>query len=321
MAPIVYAGTSGQGAWYSTDLGETWKRPLRGWAGMYLESRVWALAAHPQEPRFVYAGTETGIYRWDVNERLWTHLPSPMDTMQVWSLTMHPKNPAVLYAGTRPAALFRSSDAGRTWDRIGVEFSPTCEFIFHPRVTTLFFDPTDERTLWAGAEIDGVRRSTDSGRTWQTCNNGLPTLDIHGMAVVQNGSKAVFATTNEGLFRSEDNGASWRHLRLNSTWQYTRTIWPRADGKGTVFLTNGDGPPGSTGRLWRSRDYGATWEDAGLPPVLNSTPWCIATNAADPNLIFVCSNLGQFFRSTDGGETWRKLARELGEVRALMWTA
>jgi len=163
MAPIVYAGTSGQGAWYSTDLGETWKRPLRGWAGMYLESRVWALAAHPQEPRFVYAGTETGIYRWDVNERLWTHLPSPMDTMQVWSLTMHPKNPAVLYAGTRPAALFRSSDAGRTWDRIGVEFSPTCEFIFHPRVTTLFFDPTDERTLWAGAEIDGVRRSTEDG--------------------------------------------------------------------------------------------------------------------------------------------------------------
>ena len=94
---------------------------------------------------------------------------------------------------------------------------------------------------------------------------------------------------------------------------------PRADHNGTLFLTNGDGPPGSTGKLQRSRDYGRTWQDAGLPGELNSTPWCISTHPADPRLIFVCSNLGQLFRSRDGGESWTRLKREFGEIRALMW--
>jgi photosystem II stability/assembly factor-like uncharacterized protein len=94
---------------------------------------------------------------------------------------------------------------------------------------------------------------------------------------------------------------------------------PRADGDATVFLTNGNGPPGSTGRLLMSRDHGRHWRDANLPGELNSTPWTVTTNPADPKLVFVCSNLGQIFRSTDGGETWTRLKRELGEVRSAVW--
>ena len=94
---------------------------------------------------------------------------------------------------------------------------------------------------------------------------------------------------------------------------------PRADGDATVFLTNGNGPPGSTGRLLRSTDHGALWQDAKLPGELNSTPWTVATHPSNPKLIFVCSNLGQLFRSTDGGETWTKLPREFGEVRSTIW--
>ena len=59
--------------------------------------------------------------------------------------------------------------------------------------------------------------------------------------------------------------------------------------------------------------------DAGLPGELNSTPWTVATNPSDPRLIFVCSNLGQIFRSSDGGESWTRLKREFGEVRATIW--
>jgi photosystem II stability/assembly factor-like uncharacterized protein len=94
---------------------------------------------------------------------------------------------------------------------------------------------------------------------------------------------------------------------------------PARDGR--MLLTNGDGPPGSTGRLLRSRDWGASWEDAGLPGEVNSTPWCIASSPADPSLLFVATNLGQLFRSTDGGESWVKLRRELGEIRALLLRA
>ena len=68
-----------------------------------------------------------------------------------------------------------------------------------------------------------------------------------------------------------------------------------------------------------SRDYGNTWEERPLPGALNSTPWCVATHAADPLRVYVCTNLGQLFCSTDGGETFARLPHEFGEVRALHW--
>ena len=77
---------------------------------------------------------------------------------------------------------------------------------------------------------------------------------------------------------------------LPSPWPYTRSVVPRADGAGVVFLTNGNGPPGNDGFLLRSRDYGKTWENAKLPGPIESTVWCVATNAADPMLIFACTN-------------------------------
>ena len=66
-------------------------------------------------------------------------------------------------------------------------------------------------------------------------------------------------------------------------------------------------------------DHGKTWEDARLPTPVNSTVWWVAANAADPMLLFCCTNLGQMFRSTDGGETWVKLKREFGEIRTMLW--
>jgi hypothetical protein len=45
----------------------------------------------------------------------------------------------------------------------------------------------------------------------------------------------------------------------------------------------------------------------------------MAMNAADPMLLFCCTNLGQMFRSKDGGETWEKLRREFGEISTMLW--
>ncbi len=141
--------------------------------------------------------------------------------------------------------------------------------------------------------------------------------DIHGLAVVQHDNATVFATTNKGLHRSDDGGLHWTFQPLESPWQYTRCIAARADGDGMLFLTNGNGPPGSTGRLLRSVDYGASWQDVGLPGSLNSTPWCVASHVSDPEVVFSVTNLGQLFRSLDGGLTWAKLPREFGEVRSM----
>jgi photosystem II stability/assembly factor-like uncharacterized protein len=309
-------GTAGTSVWFSRDLGESWERPYSE-SGLYLESRVWALAPHPARPGEVLAGTDSGVYRWQEVERRWTHLPSPFDADCTWALARHPSDPDIIVAGTHPAALWRSDDGGASWRRLGVALAERCIFVGRPRVTQVLFDPADAHTLWAGVEIDAVHRSRDGGTTWDRLDRGLLSGDIHGLAVVRNGATTVFATTNKGLHRSDDGGESWHFQALDSPWQYTRSIVARADGDATLFLTNGNGPPGSTGRLLRSLDHGASWEDAGLPGELNSTPWCVASHPADPRVVFTVTNLGQLFRSLDGGLSWTKLAREFGEVRSL----
>jgi len=85
---------------------------------------------------------------------------------------------------------------------------------------------------------------------------------VHGLAVVRlpGGGKALLATTNRGLHRSEDNGETWVLQELPSPWPYTRSVMPRADNSGVVFVTNGNGPPGNDGFLLRSRD---SWQELG----------------------------------------------------------
>ncbi len=316
----VYAGTAGHSMWFSEDAGASWVHP-NSHSGLYLEARVWTIATHPATPDRLYVGTDMGVFRWDERTARFSLLPSPLQ--DVWALIQHPAHPERLYAGTRPAALYRSDDAGATWRKLEVpglaQFSPVN--MGPTRVTQLLVDPVDGRTLWACVEIGGIFRSDDDGETWVACSTGLVSDDVHGIAAIRSpdGSKRVFATTNRGLNVSDDNGAHWTFQRLDSPWQYTRAIVPSASGDGTLYLANGNGPPGNDGRLLCSRDSGSTWQDLGLPAGVNSTPWCIATNPADPRLLIVCTNLGQVFRSDDAGAHWERLAHEFGELRALAW--
>ena len=314
MDTHVYAGTIGWGVWGSDDLGQTWYRAFRG---IYAECRIWSMSSHPDEPDVVWAGSDRGVLRQGPDGRA-EIVPSPADDMCIWAFAQSPKNPHVLLIGTHPGAVFRSDDSGATWRELPIGLVEEC-LIGRPRITRIRFDPFDDDTIWASAEIDAVHRSADGGETWERLENGFDFPDIHDIAIVgENGARRLLAATARGLYKSTDEGASWHFQALDSPWQYTRGMKPRADFDGTVFLCNGDGPPGSEGTLWRSRDWGETWEDANLPPT-NSTPWMVATNEADPDLLFVCTNLGQMYRSDDGGEAWAKLPREFGEIRTMLW--
>src|SRR5262249_45745285 len=154
------------------------------------------------------------------------------------------------------------------------------------RITQIFIEPDNADRIWVGVEIDGLWYSGDGGKSWERFDNGFISADIHGMTVVKNGSTSILAATNQGLHGSRDRGASWTFQKLDSPWQYTRTVAARLDDSGVLFLTNGDGPPGTIGRLLRSRDHGKTWQDCGLPGEVQSTVYPIAMHPSDPMLIF-----------------------------------
>jgi photosystem II stability/assembly factor-like uncharacterized protein len=316
----VYAGTAGHSAWFSNDLGATWVHP-NSHSGMYLEARVWAFSSHPRNPDILYAGTDMGLFRWDERTTRWTHLPSPMT--DIWALVQDPDDADVIFAGTRPAGFYRSRDAGLTWEHLSApgiqQFS---EINMGPtRVTQMLFDPVDHDTIWAVVEIGGVYRSSDRGNTWELKTEGLVSADMHGIAIIHDsaGHKILYATTNRGLHRSTNNGETWSFITLDSPWQYVRGIVVRPDSDAVLFLTNGNGPPGSTGTLWRSKDYGLTWHALELPGLLNSTPWSVVTHPHDPMLLWTYTNLGQVYRSHDGGDHWVRLPHEFGELRAMHW--
>jgi hypothetical protein len=68
-----------------------------------------------------------------------------------------------------------------------------------------------------------------------------------------------------------------------------------------------------------SDDVGKSWQERVLPADLNSTVWCLGMNAANPQLIYVVTGLGQLFISQDGGDNWQRIKREFGSVRGLHW--
>ena len=276
---------------------------------------------HPDRPGTFLAGTDQGLYRWNPGAERFDYLPSPLDSLQILQLAQAPHDPDFILAGTRPAAIFRSTDGGSSWTRLWLGNATECHFINTPRVTSIHFDPLERDTIWATIEIDAIWRSRDRGETWERLGQGLLTDDVHNLVFVdESGPRRILVSTEEGLHRSDDEGRTWKPVPVpQAPWPYFRVMVARPDRSGVLFLSVGDRPSGEKGLLLRSRDWGETWEDAGLPQPVNSTIWWIGVNRADPMLVFCCTIFGQVFRSQDGGETWKKLARELGELRMIAW--
>jgi len=86
------------------------------------------------------------------------------------------------------------------------------------RVTQIVFDPLDTTIVWAVMEIDCTWRSTDGGEHWESCSEDMMSQDIHGFAVIHNGTRSLYATTNAGLNVNEDNGANWTMTPIALDW-------------------------------------------------------------------------------------------------------
>jgi photosystem II stability/assembly factor-like uncharacterized protein len=314
----ICVGTVGTGLWVSPDGGDSWRRVRDGLSN---ESRVYGLAVHPAEPRTVLAGAEDGLYKSRDGGESFARLDTAMNGSDVWRIAIDPVNPDIIFAGTRPAALYRSVDGGRTWRKLPAEIVDECPNVGVPRVTALTVDPSDHRVVWAGIEVDGLRRSTDGGETWSRITSGIYDLDIHDIAVTVNGGTTVLTSTPGEIFASHDRGESWQGLGVRDQFsmRYCRHLAQKADDPATLFVATGNGAVGDAGAIQRSKNGGRSWETLPLPAEPNSPIWAFATNRADPGLIIACSHYGQLYATRDAGDSWQKLRREFSEIRALAW--
>ncbi len=318
----VFMGTLGTGLWRSPDGGETWQRSRLG-DGYQGDKAIYGLAVHPRDPSVIYAAAADGIYRSRDRGGSFEHLRFPADAGRVWKVAIDPVEPDVVFAGTCPAAVWRSRDAGEEWQRVCADFADECANVGTPRITSLAIDPTNHRTIWAGAEVDGVRLSLDGGETWTRVAGGLlDDPDIHDIAVIPSSPAKVLVTIPSEICVSADGGDSWQGVRAREQFSmpYCRCVAMKADNPDTLFVGTGNGALGDGGAIQRSVDGGKTWTAPRLPSPANSYIASFATHPADPNLIVAGTHHGQLFASPDGGEWWVKLPREGTEIRsAVAW--
>ncbi|HVH78809.1 MAG TPA: hypothetical protein VM782_05425, partial [Stellaceae bacterium] len=261
MSYSICIGTIGSGLWRSADSGDSWKRVAND-GGLWSESRVYGLTVHPTEPRTIFAGADDGIHKSTDGGQSFTRLDSPMNAMDVWKIAVDPSNPSIIFAGTRPAALFRSKDGGQSWQKLAVDMAEECPNVRIPRVTALVVDPANPKHVWAGVEVDGVRRSLDGGDTWTRIEEGVPDPDIHDVTVNVNGGVKVLTTTPREIFATSDAGEHWMPLGINGRFKlpYCRALTQKIDDPKTLFVASGDGAVGCAGGIHRSTDGGNRWE-------------------------------------------------------------
>jgi photosystem II stability/assembly factor-like uncharacterized protein len=331
MQGTLLVGTAGQGILRSVDDGATWHR-LGLKEAIEFDGVVRALAVDPGDPARVYAGADAGICMSTDGGAHFTRLDSPANGMTVWALAIDPNNPAHLLAGTGApsrAAMFRSTDAGASWQRLPIDIPEFCRGVNRPRILSIAFDPDDGRDVWFGIEEGGAWRSRDLGDTWQRVDHeasGIASPDIHAVAILPASAthpKTHYVLTVNSVYTSTDGGATWSgeasRPRFDGMY-YTRTVQAVPGEPDALLIAIGDGTPGTRSRIYRSDDRGRSWTPAIQHTAPNSTFWAFGTHAADARLILAGTKYGHLFRSTDGGRSWFKDWRDFSEITAVAWT-
>lgn len=227
---IYYMGTPGGGVWKTTNAGRTWV-PIFDQAHV---ASIGDLVVAPSDPDVIYVATGeqtdgNGLWKSTDAGATWSNLGFA-DSPLLTSILVDPHDANLVYVAvvgkltpSEYRGIFKSADGGKTWRKVFYKDD-------HTSPTELDFDPDDSHTIVAAIRrlppapgqkpeegLDTqLLHSSDSGETWTRMGEqGLPSEHRQrvGLSIAPGtGGKRVFALMSQGLFRSDDSGASWQKI-------------------------------------------------------------------------------------------------------------
>ena len=330
----LYVGTWHLG-WWTTDAGVSWQPMHRG---MEEDSDIMTLTVDPRDPSTLYATACTGIYRAARPGEPWTTLRGiPEGQRRTRAFALDESDDNVLFAGTT-TGLWISEDRGAHWRRV----TPT-ELVINALVVR------PDGTILLGTEDAGVLRSADRGETWKASNEGFSERFVTRMLFDDASSRLLIAVRGDarhgGVFASAGVRGPWTRLGEGLEG---RQVLSLASLGGTLFAGTDQGifARGPQATIWtpmpmplnrattnprvteliaqpphgllavtskgivRTRD-GRQWTQPALE--IGDEIWSLAVSPMESNCILAATSAG-FFRSTDGGATWKQVSPRLKGV-------
>jgi photosystem II stability/assembly factor-like uncharacterized protein len=231
----IYVGTAGGGVWRSTNAGASFKPVF----DKYCQS-IGAIAIDQSNPTTIYVGTGesnmrnsvsigNGMYKSTDAGENWVRIGLD-STEHISKIIVDPKNsntiyvavPGALWSDSPHRGLYKSTDAGKTWNKIlYVDEKTGCaDIAINPNQTNIIYATTWQfrrkaYSFESGGKGSALYKSEDGGKNWRKITKGLPEGDFGRVALALAPSApenllAIVESNNTGLFISSDHGETWK---------------------------------------------------------------------------------------------------------------
>ncbi|MDZ7364042.1 MAG: exo-alpha-sialidase [candidate division KSB1 bacterium] len=264
----------------------------------------------------------------------------PWEFKRVWHLEPSLSDPDTVYAGVEDAALFRTTDGGKSWHELaglrghgsGPQWSPGAGGL---GLHTILIDPGNHNRMYIAISAAGAFRTDDGGKSWKPINRGLksnyiPDPDaeighcVHRIAMHPSRPNVLFMQKHWDVMRSDDAGESWHEVSGNLPTDFGFVVDVHAHEPETIYVVpiKSDSehyPPEGKLRVYRSRTGGNEWEalTRGLPQshcYVNVLRDAMAVDSLDKCGVYFGTTGGQVYCSADAGDNWAPIARDLPAV-------
>lgn len=306
-----------------------------GWFGQMIQrsndgGKTW----DPVNNKFIYDGVP-GTHLW------YDGTPHPWEFKRVWHLEPSLSDPDTVYAGVEDAALFRTTDGGQSWHELpGLRGHGSGNF-WQPGaggmgLHTILIDPTNPNRIYIAISAAGAFRTDDAGKTWRPINKGLkspyelpdPNAEVghcvHRISMHRSRPNVLFMQKHWDVLRSDDAGDSWHEVSGNLPSDFGFVVDVHAHEPETIYVVpiKSDSehyPPEGKLRVYRSRSGGNDWEPLtkGLPQsdcYVNVLRDAMAVDTLDSCGVYFGTTGGQVYVSTDAGDSWAAIVRDLPAV-------